>query len=332
MRLQFKKYSSLFILFSLGIFAGFGLHELAIFKKSSGPNFHLERLYPPNSNHLINPLMQVEGPSGGDSKLDSAKKSIQTYINGEIKKNDVSSISVYLRNLNQGNWIGVNEDTKFTIASLAKVPLMFTFFLKAQQDPSILNKQSKYEPDMISSHRQNILPKDSLQVGSTYSVQELLRDMIAYSDNTSMFILAQNNIIDADLANQIYLDLHLPVPRAGAEYEISTKDYARYFRLLYSASYLNKDSSEKALKLLTETDFKEGLVAGVPENTIVAHKFGERDAISGVQLHDCGIVYYPETPYLLCVMTKGWNFETLKATIKNISEIVYGHIAQTRLS
>jgi len=29
-----------------------------------------------------------------------------------------------------------------------------------------------------------------------------------------------------------------------------------------------------------------------------------------VQLHDCGIVYYPETPYLLCVMTKGWNFET----------------------
>ena len=49
-------------------------------------------------------------------------------------------------------------------------------------------------------------------------------------------------------------------------------------------------------------------------------KNGER------QLHDCGIVYYSNHPYLLCVMTKDKTIENLADAIKDISHLVYEEI------
>jgi beta-lactamase class A len=112
---------------------------------------------------------------------------------------------------------------------------------------------------------------------------------------------------------------------------MSVKDYAAFFRIIYNSSYLERNMSEKALSLLSSVDYKEGLIAGVPSNLVVSHKFGERQAIdknggTTNQLHDCGIVYYPGHPYLLCVMTKGEKFEELSKIIAKISDIVYREI------
>ena len=81
--------------------------------------------------------------------------------------------------------------------------------------------------------------------------------------------------------------------------------------------------SEKLLSILSKTEYKGGLVAGVPDNIIVSHKFGERVIGDVYQLHDCGIVYYPNNPYLLCVMTKGTEFTKLEKVIQDISGMVY---------
>jgi hypothetical protein len=65
----------------------------------------------------------------------------------------------------------------------------------------------------------------------------------------------------------------------------------------------------------------------------VAHKFAERsDPQTGEkQLHDCGIVYYPRHPYLLCVMTKGPGFEGLAGVVARVSRMVYSEVdAQNR--
>jgi hypothetical protein len=73
-------------------------------------------------------------------------------------------------------------------------------------------------------------------------------------------------------------------------------------------------------------------VAGVPSGTVVAHKFGERVLPSKnvKQLHDCGIVYYPQFPYVLCVMTRGNDFVTLQQAIKGVSDIVYREFDRQR--
>ena len=41
------------------------------------------------------------------------------------------------------------------------------------------------------------------------------------------------------------------------------------------------------------------------------------------ELHDCGIVYYPEHPYFLCVMTRGGDRPKLAAAIADVSKVAY---------
>jgi hypothetical protein len=87
--------------------------------------------------------------------------------------------------------------------------------------------------------------------------------------------------------------------------------------------------SERALGLLSRVVFADGIVRGVPNQYAVAHKYGIRETGSSNerQLHDCGIVYYPEHPYLLCVMSRGTNFDKLSETIQAISEVVFSEVS-----
>ena len=110
---------------------------------------------------------------------------------------------------------------------------------------------------------------------------------------------------------------------------ISVKQYSIFFRILFNSSFLSRTNSEYALSLLSKTEFGAGLRSGVPENILIAHKFGERTTQDGLnQLHDCGIVYYPDHPYLLCVMSRGENLHNLIDSIKKTSEFVYKTIQE----
>jgi hypothetical protein len=62
----------------------------------------------------------------------------------------------------------------------------------------------------------------------------------------------------------------------------------------------------------------------LPKSLAVAHKFGERELPNGIkQLHDCGIVYLPKHPYLLCIMTRGTDYDRLSTVISTISKKIY---------
>ncbi len=145
---------------------------------------------------------------------------------------------------------------------------------------------------------------------------------------------ALTSLAGEDIFNETLADLDLPAIDEHTPTDfISPRMYSRVFRALYNASYLPSTVSESALDLLSKTTFTEGLVAGVPEGITVSHKFGERslkvkndnslasDTVN--ELHDCGIVYAPNNPYLLCVMTKGNDFSALQGVIKDISQITW---------
>jgi beta-lactamase class A len=123
---------------------------------------------------------------------------------------------------------------------------------------------------------------------------------------------------------------------------LSPKTFMRFFRILYNASYLWRGNSQRALEMLSNTEFKDGLAAGVPSGTTVAHKFGERtvnilnaqtqkSTVQKSELHDCGIVYYPESPYGICVMTEGSDFSHMKSAIADISRITYDAVKKGTL-
>lgn len=124
----------------------------------------------------------------------------------------------------------------------------------------------------------------------------------------------------------------LQIPEATTSDFMSPRLYSRFYRVLYNSTYLSPSVSEQTLKFLTQKGFPGGLDAGVPDNILVAQKFGERtqnDASGNVvdrQLHDCGIVYYEDYPYFLCVMTKGQDFTKLQPIISGISKTVWDYI------
>jgi hypothetical protein len=109
---------------------------------------------------------------------------------------------------------------------------------------------------------------------------------------------------------------------------MSVDNYSMIFRVLFGSTYLSERYSEKALQLLSQAKYTTGIVAGVPSGVVVAHKYGimavpVASAITPDYLHDCGVVYFPNHPYLLCIMTKGQNLVAQQDSVKDISALTY---------
>lgn len=257
------------------------------------------------------------------------KNRLETFIQDNKTANTVTDVSVYFRDLQNGPTLGIDEYALFSPASLLKLPLLLTYEnLKDTTQPDLFNQTTTVKDDG-DTLIQIIPPKQSAKIGRTYSIGDLLTLMMTYSDNNSYFALLdylQKISPNVDVEKQTFVDLGVVDPQDVFQNTISVKAYGSIFTQLYNASYFNnEETSDDVLSLLTRTDWKDGINAGVPSSVTVAHKFGERqDLDNGVtQLHDCGIVYYPGNPYLLCIMTRGHDIKTLAGVISSISKMVY---------
>jgi beta-lactamase class A len=276
----------------------------------------------------INPLLECEQAQNllSDTELKPMRDHLEKFIGENLKRRWGDEVSVYFRELNDGLTFDIGKESQFYPASLLKVPEMISVLKKAETTPQILTKRIAYnDPDL--KPYQNTDVADKLVFGRSYTVEDLMKRTIDYSDNLSSLLL-EETISEAD-RRKIYDDLGIPDPyylNDQSGYMLSVELYSSFFRILFNASYLNREMSEKALEYLAKTDYTKGLVAGVPPKIKVAHKFGLRK-INGIkQLHDCGIVYYPDHPYLLCVMTSGPIPEYLDTTIAEISGFIYEEI------
>ena len=308
----------------IGFFAGRQNFDLSL-DKTEPNGYSLRRQ---EGYQFINPLLECEISQDQEFKeYISLRKSLESYITEVKSKNIVTEVSVYFRDLNNGPWFGIEEKAEFSPASLFKIPTMITYFKLSESDSEVLNKMLTYDGGEDLNANENIKSEIQLEKGKQYTVDELIARMIIYSDNNARELLGKN--IDESVQNQIYEDLGLDIPGVvSIEDYTSVRNYASFFRILYNATYLSRDMSEKALELLSRIEFDKGLRAGVPEDTLVAHKFGERVYPNGGsnQLHDCGIVYHKKTPYVICIMTRGYEIEQLVSVIKEISSRTYSFV------
>jgi beta-lactamase class A len=318
------------VLFLVGLLAGFVVRGFVPDKKPA-PQYNQLR---EGGYRYVNPLLACDSSpeSEENMELEPLKLVIEKKIQDQIDRRWISDASVYFRRLNTGEWFSVRPVEKFAPASLLKVPLMIAVLREEELKPGFAQTRLKFSGPTISEKMQTFKPSKVLESGKYYTVDELLYRLVVYSDN-DVYVLLQSSI-DLVLLDKTFTELRVPSPY-GHQLEddfLSVGEFATFFRVLYNATLLSKDMSEKALDLLARAEFKEGLVAGIPSSLAVAHKFGER--VIGPngeikELHDCGIVYYPEHPYLLCIMTKGSSFEYLDDGIREISHIVYEGVNHT---
>ena len=278
---------------------------------------------------LISPLYAC-GSLGEEryQEFDGLRSKIANEVKSAISKGSVSSASVYFRDLGRGRWVAINDEAKYFPASLLKVPLMITYFKQEDDDPGFLDRTLVYDGSFDDFGKQYIPPAESIEKGEAYTLDELVRRMIVYSDNKAVRVLVK--YIDSSFLAHVYDDLGLKFLNETNDLDaVTVRDYSYFFRVLYNGTYLSKQLSEKALEILTQADFPKGIRSGVAPGVKVAEKFGQGvfNESSGdqetIELHDCGIVYGPGTNYLLCVMTKGNNTNDLTKAIGDISGVVF---------
>jgi beta-lactamase class A len=161
-----------------------------------------------------------------------------------------------------------------------------------------------------------------LELGKSYSVRNLITEMIVNSDNDATDLLNRN--INRSTFASVMSDLGSRTPDLDdPNFEMSVLEYNRYLRVLYNGSYLNRDNSDWALSLLTKSNYKGALVKLLPNELTVAHKFGERPYQDGFNFHEGGIVYLKNNPYTVVVMTKGKDYLTLPELVADISKLCY---------
>lgn len=276
---------------------------------------------------LIRPVLAYNNPETKSSS--PLKDDLKSIIDAKVNANEITTVAVYYRDLNTGRWFGINQDETFVPASLFKVPLMITYLKMAEKDNGLLSKVIVDNLTDDQNKNETIKPLKSAISGRTYTVDQLLHYMIEGSDNNATVILFK--YVDKEVLKQVFSDLDIAVPNTINSDFISVHNYSFLFRVLYNASYLSHDMSEKGLEMLSKIDFEDGLRKNIPINITVADKFGEYYLIGGNvvnehQLHDCGIVYHPKHPYILCIMTKGNSLDTLEKTIQGISRVVYSSV------
>jgi beta-lactamase class A len=288
-----------------------------------------------NSNYAFVNSVEVCGKPDVIRKDEytALRNALVSYLSKDKAAGHSTDASVYFRDLENGPVFSINENTDFAPASLLKLPLALVYLTQAENNPGLLDEQvSVAKP--LWNFSEHYPPSETIDPAQPHTIRDLLARMIMYSDNNAYGVL-QTHLYDIgqqDLIPQTFLELGFLDPNNITSEVMSVRQYAGIFRALYNISYLNAAFSNQVLAWLAQSDFNQGLRPGVPMDIKIAHKFGERFTDDGMkQLHDCGIVYYPGNPYLLCVMTRGTNFDDLSSSIQYISGMVYQEVDSRRL-
>jgi beta-lactamase class A len=272
--------------------------------------------------HLVQPLLKANQENESE-EFTTLRARIQNLFEDNKRTGILTSSSVYLFSLSDGKWMYINPNEVYHPGSMMKMPMLLTYLKEADLNPEMLNKKFLLSYD-IKVPAQTFTSSMTLEKGKSYTARELLKYMAAFSDNYATRILNEN----ADVKNFVktFTDLNIPEPNVSDRfYETSAQNMSEFFIVLYYATYISRKNSEYAMELLTECDFKEGMLRDLPANTKVAHKFGEwgDNRVNAHEMHEAGVVYLQNKPYLLTVVTKGSNSRDLAMVISKVSKLVY---------
>ncbi|MCL6096326.1 MAG: class A beta-lactamase-related serine hydrolase [Patescibacteria group bacterium] len=234
------------------------------------------------------------------------------------------SFGMYFEYLPTGTSVNINGTSEFHAASLFKTPVVMAYFrtrerLNKTDDPTV-----SLRPEDLDSQFGNLWKKGA---GYKIKLSEAVRLALEESDNTAARVLVPFiGSVDFEAVYQ-GLDINLNVDKSGAI--LTAKSYSSIFKALYFSSVLNKEDSQKILNYLSNSKFPDKIEAGVPDSVNVAHKIGDFvDKQGNEAFTDCGIIYVPRRPYLLCLVSKT-DEQTARERMQDISKLIYDFVSST---
>jgi beta-lactamase class A len=154
--------------------------------------------------------------------------------------------------------------------------------------------------------------------GDQHTYQDLLTDLIRYSDNTAWRALLRT-------LGMSTIDAYAASLGAGACHQwadgCTAREAGSLFAQLALGRLLSAGSTRLLLGLLESTVFNDRINFYLPGVT-VAHKVG----MDGGVINDCGIVYAPGSAFVICVFTTTSDPNMGVQVIRDITRAAYHYL------
>jgi len=272
---------------------------------------------------------------------------LEAQVRGLIDASGAETVAVAFRDLETGRELLVNPRVSFHAASTMKLPVMLEVYRQARARRLGLDARLPVRNEFRSiadGSAFSVSPDDDSErtlygkVGGTETVRELVRLMVTESSNLATNILIER--VGPERVMRLLRRLGARDMRVlrgvedgkafarGLNNTTTAYDLAAVLRAVAEGRAVSRAASREAAEVLAAQKFREGIPAGLPPGTRVAHKTG---SITGIE-HDAGIVYPPgRRPYVLVVLVRGLG-EPARAhrLIADISRAVYREAAAPR--
>ena len=222
-------------------------------------------------------------------------------------------VGVSVRNLETGEGVSIRGGETFPTASLVKVAVLVTLLDEVAKGAIRLD-----EPlTMIARDRvggSGVL--QHLHPGLELTVEDAARLMIVISDNTATNLLLDKlnvrtvwakmealGLPHTKIHSKTFLRATSVAMDSSVKYGlgVTTPDETvRLFALLHEGRAASPAMDSLALAILRGTEDGTKLARWLPAGAAAAHKSGEVDRSRS----DCGILYGPDAPVAVCVMTR----------------------------
>ena len=175
-------------------------------------------------------------------------------------------------------------------------------------------------------------------VGAQVTYRQMLDMMISESDNTATNILIDAletddetgmEVVNAEAARLGLMNTQLnrymmdsDAISEGIENYVSADDVAALLEMVYDGAFVDAESSAIMLEALEQQQDPGGILDGLPDDTVFAHKTGELDDVC----HDGGIVEC-EHSFVLVVLCggDGYNRQGALDAMALVAEAVYDY-------
>jgi beta-lactamase class A len=264
----------------------------------------------------------IENPNDIILNFSDLESQLESYAANKLvnKKH-----SIYFEYLPTGTSVGINEQSELAGASLIKLPLAVNLYKAAEEGKINLDQPITIKEEWLNSAYGELYKKG---FGYQLTLRELAKIMLVDSDNTaaSAIYATLEGAIPINEQLLSFIDINYDINK-DQSISLGSETYSSILKCLYFSCYLNKDSSQEILNLLTESTADNRLLRYLPDDIVVAHKIGTYTPPNSENIQsDCGIFYLKNRNYLLCVMVSG-NDDSTDKIIGDISSLVHEFLA-----
>lgn len=238
-------------------------------------------------------------------------KKLQDRI-AEIDKQLDGVMGVAIRDLPSGETYLLHGDDIFPQASSIKITVLAELYNQEQRGRRGDQRVARLN-DLYTVRQEDLVPDSFIMLGLTPGVtrvtnRDLATMMVAVSDNAATNVLIDHvgmANVERTLASLGLNNTHLQrkmmdieAARQGRENISTPREMMTLLDAIYRDKLLDKELTADFFKVLS-TPKDSSIPKLLPPDLVIANKPGELEAVR----NDSGVVFVPNRPFVLCVMT-----------------------------